>query len=418
MNFENIREEFLEDLKKVIAINSINGNNGAVTKEAPLGEGVYNALEAFLEIGRRFGFTAVNLDGYAGYIECGEGEKTVGIIAHVDTVDVGDGWNYPSLSCTVTEEGVYGRGVADDKGPALLALYAMRDAIEKGLLKDKKVRLILGGDEESGKWECIDRYKKTEKMPDIAFSPDAEYPVVFGEKGLLKVKISGKETAMPEDFNFEGGKVINIVPDKAKAFIDGKELAETGIAAHGSLPELGENAIVKLAEKIAADYPDSTFAKLVSLTTKTALGIDIKDEHGALSLNPSILRADKDSCALSYDIRYPITAEGKTVIDAITKAAEEKGLTAEFMSHDEPLYIPLDSHLIKTLSAVYTEETGDPQGAVSIGGGTYAKAFPNCAAFGVILPGEPETAHQANEFWGFDSIKTNCRIIAKAIERL
>ena len=418
MNFESIREEFLEDLKNVIAINSINGNNGAVTEKAPLGEGVYNALEAFLEIGRRFGFTTVNLDGYAGYIECGEGEKMVGIIAHVDTVDVGDGWTYPPLECTVTEDAVYGRGVADDKGPALLALYAMRDAVEKGLLKDKKVRLILGGDEESGKWECIDRYEKTEKMPDIAFSPDAEYPVVFGEKGLLKVKISGNETAMPEDFSFEGGNVINIVPDKAKAFLCGKELTETGKAAHGSLPELGENAIIKLGEKIAKDYPDSTFAKLISLTTKPALGIDIKDEHGSLSLNPSILRADNKSCALSYDIRYPITADGKMVIDAIKKAADDKGLTAEFMFHDEPLYIPLDSHLIKTLSSIYTEETGDAQGAISIGGGTYAKAFPNCAAFGVILPGEPETAHQANECWGFDSIKTNCRIIAKAIKLL
>ncbi len=418
MNFENIREEFLADLKTLVAINSINGNNGTVTETAPLGEGVYNALEAFLEIGRRFGFTAVNLDGYAGYIECGEGEKTVGIIAHVDTVDVGDGWSCPPLECTVREDAIYGRGVADDKGPALLALYAMREAVKKGLLRDKKVRLILGGDEESGKWECIDRYKKTEKMPDISFSPDAEYPVVFGEKGLLKVKISGKEIAMPEDFNFEGGKVINIVPDKAKAFLNGKELTETGVAAHGSLPEQGENAIIKLAEKIAKDYPDSTFAKLISLTTKSSLGIDIKDEHGSLSLNPSILRANSKTCALSYDIRYPITADGNTVIDAIKKAAEEKGLTVEFMSHDEPLYIPLDSHLIKTLSAVYTEETGDTKGAVSIGGGTYAKAFPNCAAFGVILPGDPETAHQADECWSFDSIKINCRIIAKAIERL
>lgn len=418
MEFNSIREEFLDDLKKVIAINSINGNNGAVTEKAPLGEGVYNALEAFLEIGRRFGFETKNLDGYAGYIECGDGKKTVGIIAHVDTVDTGDGWSYPALECTVTEEGIYGRGVADDKGPALLALYAMRYAVENGLLKDKKVRLILGGDEESGKWECIDRYQETEKDPDISFSPDAEYPVVFGEKGLLKVKISGIETAMPDDFVFEGGKVINIVPDKAKAFLNGKELSETGKAAHGSLPDLGENAIVKLGEKIASEHPESTFAKLISLTTKSALGIDIKDEHGALSLNPSILRADKEKCSLSYDIRYPITADGQTVIDAIKNAAEAKGLTAEFMSHDEPLYIPLDSHLIKTLSGIYTEETGDKKGAISIGGGTYAKAFPNCAAFGIVLPGDPETAHQADEFWSFESLEINSRIIAKAIERL
>ncbi len=418
MNFENIKEEFLSDLKTVISINSISGDNGEKTADAPLGEGINNALCAFLEIGKRFGFKTKNLDGYAGYIECGEGEKLVGIIAHVDTVATGDGWSYPALNASVTEAGVYGRGVVDDKGPALLALYSMRAALQSGALSNKRVRLILGGDEEGGEWRCMKRYKETEEIPDISFSPDAEYPVVFGEKGLLRVTVSGRELFMPNDFKFDGGSVINIVPDKAAATLNGETLTETGIAAHGSLPEKGDNALLKLGAKIAEKHPGSTFARLMSLTTREALGIDIKDEFGELSVNPSILKADKDFCSLSYDIRYPITADGEKVIDSIKNAAEEKGLTAEFSFHEKPLYVPIDSHLVTTLSKIYANVTGDEQKPICIGGGTYAKAFPSCVAFGTMLPDDPDTMHAPDEFWSFKSIGVNYEIITRAISEL
>ena len=391
---------------------------GKKTEKAPLGEGINDALETFLAIGKRFGFKTKNLDGYAGCIEAGGGDKLVGIITHTDTVKAGDNWTYPPFKCTVSKNGVYGRGVTDDKGPALLSLYAMREAEKNGFLKDKRVRLIIGGDEESGIWRCIKRYKETETMPDIAFSPDAEYPVVFGEKGLLKVRIFGIEKAIAPDFRFEGGSVINIVPDKACAFIDGKEMQETGKAAHGSLPEKGENAIIKLSEKISALYPDSTFSKLCSLKDAKSLKIDLKDEYTSLSINPAIIRADSHECSLSYDIRYPITADGEKVIKSIKSAAEEKGLLVEILSHDAPLYVPLDSHLITTLSSVYKEITDDGSLPVAIGGGTYAKAFSNCAAFGVMLPDDPDTMHAPDEFWSFNSINTNFDIILKAIERL
>ena len=411
-------QEFLKDLKNVISICSVNGDCGKKSEKAPLGEGVNEAIEAFLSIGKRFGFKTKNLDGYIGYIEAGDGEKLVGIITHADTVKAGGGWTYPPFECTASKDGVYGRGVTDDKGPALLSLYAMLEAQKNGFLKNKRVRLIIGGDEESGSWKCIKRYKETEKMPDIAFSPDAEYPVVFGEKGLLKVSIFGTEKSIAPDFRFEGGSVINIVPDKACAFIDGKEMHERGKASHGSLPEKGENAIIKLSEKISALYPDSTFSKLSSLKDAKSLEIDLKDEYTSLSVNPAIIRADSHECSLSYDIRYPITYDGEKVIESIKNVAEEKGLSVEILSHDVPLHVPLDSHLITTLSSVYKEVTGDDSMPVAIGGGTYAKAFSNCAAFGVMLPDDPDTMHAPDEFWSFNSINTNFDIILKAIERL
>ncbi len=410
--------EFLEDLKKVISINSTNANCGEVTPDAPLGKGINDAIEAFLSIGQKMGMRTKNLDGYCGYIEIGEGEKMVGIIAHADTVEAGDGWDYDALSCTVTEDGVYGRGVADDKGPALLALHAMKEVLENGKSLGKRVRLIIGGDEESGGNRCIKRYKETEETPSISFSPDAEYPVVFGEKGILRVRIFGEEKNMASDFKFEGGKIVNIVPEEAHAIINGKELSAKGKSAHGSTPELGENAILKLAPEICLLYPESTFTKLVSLTTAQSLGIDIEDEMTKLTINPAIMVADAKGCSLSYDIRYPLTADGENIMENIKKAAEEKGLNVEFGIHEKPLYVPRDSHLVTTLTKIYEEHTDFDSTPIAIGGGTYAKAFPNCVAFGIIFPGEEARIHGPNEFWSHESIKLNFDIIKDAIERL
>ena len=412
------KEAFTKDLETLISINSINGNCGEKSENAPLGKGINDAIEAFLEIGKRFGFKTKNLDGYCGWIEMGEGEKMLGLIAHTDTVETGDGWKYPALSLTCTEEGYYGRGVIDDKGPALLSLYAMKAIADSNIVLDKRVRLIIGGDEESGGCKCIKRYKETEEIPSISFSPDADYPVVFGEKGLLRVRISGEETAAPSDFKFEGGSVVNIVPDEARAFINGEEYLEKGVAAHGSLPEKGENAILKLAQKIVPMIEDSAFARLMSLTTAKSMNIDIKDEITSLSINPSVIYADSLKCTLSYDIRYPITADGERVIENIKKAAEEKGLTAEIYFHEKPLYVPTDSHLVSTLWDIYKEHTGDPREPMAIGGGTYAKSFENCVAFGVMFPDQPSTMHAPDEFWSHRDVAVNFDILTDAVIKL
>lgn len=410
--------EFLEDLKKVISIDSTNANCGEVTEKTPLGKGINDAIEEFLSIGKRMGMNTKNLDGYCGWIEIGEGEKMVGIITHTDTVETGKGWSYDPLSCTVTDDAIYGRGVIDDKGPALLALYAMKAVLDSGKPLDKRIRLIIGGDEESGGNLCIKRYKETEEIPTISFSPDADYPVVFGEKGILRMRIFGEEKNIAPDFKFEGGKIVNIVPEEAHAIIDGKEISAKGKSAHGSTPHKGENAILKLAPQICEKYPESTFARLVSLATAQSLGIDIEDEMTKLTINPAIMVADSKNCSLSYDIRYPLTADGDEIMKNIKKAAMEKGLNVEFGIHEKPLYVPRDSHLVTTLSKIYEEHTGNDSTPIAIGGGTYAKSFPNCVAFGIVLPGEKANIHGPDEVWSHNSIKVNFGIIKDAIERL
>ncbi len=155
-------KQFLADLRGLLQIKSVNGGCGPVTDEAPLGKGVYDALEYMLALGRKFGFRTKNLDGYCGWIEMGEGSRLVGIIAHVDTVPVEeDGWLAPPFDGTVIDGRLYGRGACDDKGPAMTALYAMKAVADSGLTPGKRVRLILGGDEEAGDWRCMARYRKS-----------------------------------------------------------------------------------------------------------------------------------------------------------------------------------------------------------------------------------------------------------------
>lgn len=419
MNLNFNEEAFIADLKNVIKINSISGNCGERTEEFPLGKGVNDAIEYYLELGKKFGFKTKNLDGCCGYIEMGEGKDLLGIIVHADTVDTGIGWNSNPLECVLKGEKLYGRGVSDDKGPALLALYCMKAIADNNIKLDKRVRLIIGGDEESGVWEGIKRYKKTEEIPSISFSPDGEYPVVFGEKGMLKVKISAPEKNAPNGFSFNGGKVINIVPDSAKATANGKEYEATGIPAHGSRPELGENAILKLGEILRSAGIDCMATKLTEISNKNDLNINISDEEsGELSINPSIFSANESYCEMNYDIRYPITADGEKIIEKIRSSAAKHGFTTEILFHEKPLYIPKDSHLVKTLSEIYKECTNDDKDPIAMGGGTYAKAFPNCVAFGVILPTDEETFHAPNEYWSLDSIRKNFEIISKAIIRL
>ena len=184
-------KEFLNDLKGLLQIKTVRGDCGEVSSEAPLGKGVNDAINYMLDIGKRFGFKTKNLDGYCGYIEMGEGDELLGILAHLDVVSADGKWSCEPFDLTVVDDKMYGRGIIDDKGAALLSLYAMKNISDSGIRLNKRIRLILGGDEETGVWEGIKRYKETEEIPTIGFTPDGDFPVVFAEKGLLKIKIEG-----------------------------------------------------------------------------------------------------------------------------------------------------------------------------------------------------------------------------------
>ena len=408
---------FIGDLGHLIAIKSVKGNCGEISDEYPLGKGIADALKYLLSLGEKFGMKTKNLDNCCGYIEIGEGEKLLGILVHADTVDAGDNWTHAPFMLTLDGDKIYGRGIADDKGGALITLYAMKYLKENNLIKDKRVRLIIGGDEESGEWECIKLYKKTEEIPDIAFSPDGHYPVIYAEKGILKIKISKEND--DKEFVFSGGKTVNAVPDFAECTYRGKNYTEKGKTAHSMKPYMGVNAVLNLGKQLETNGISNSFTKLLASANPTDWDIAFCDRpSGELTVNPSVAKVHGRENYLICDIRYPVTCSADEIMEAISKKVSKLGYKAEALNHQKPLYIEKDSHLISTLLSVYNEITGEDAKPVSMGGGTYARAFPNAAAFGTHFPDTESVEHQPDEYWKISDIEKNFKILSEAIKRL
>lgn len=411
-------EEFLSDLDGVLKIKTVRGDCGEETPEAPLGKGVNDAIEYMLELGKKFGFKTKNLDGYCGYIHFGNENDFVGILTHLDVVAEDGEWSVKPFGLTEKDEKYYSRGIIDDKGPAVMSLYAMKEVKESGIPLKKGIRLIMGGDEETGKWECIERYKKTEKEPTIGFTPDGEFPVVFAEKGMLKIKIKGNYDLKDKNFSFNGGHVINIVPDYAKCVLNGQEYEAYGVASHASEPQKGENALLKLANDMA-EKCNNPFVNLLTNLTKEKMQIDISDEpSGDLTFNPAIAKADCKYGEVLCDIRFPVTKKLEDFYPSLQKNVKNLGFETEILSCENPLYEKKDGFLVTTLQKVYGKAMGEKSEPVSMGGGTYAKAFKNTVAFGVMFPDCESGCHVADEHLTKNELNKAYEIIKEAIKEL
>ncbi|MDR0616585.1 MAG: dipeptidase PepV [Synergistaceae bacterium] len=449
-------DALVDDLSALLKIRSVL-DESHMTDEHPFGPGVTAALEKFLAIASRLGFRTKNIDNMAGYAEAGEG-PLFGVLAHLDVVPEGKAgmWKFPPFGAVVSDGKLYGRGTNDDKGPAMSALYALKALRDSGTALNRRFRVIVGLDEESG-FRCIERYKKTEEIPEEGFSPDANFPVVNGEKGSLSFALSKRISAsgiksiksLPEVIAINGGTRLNVVPDEArilfrgasaghleKVFLPdasvrnegaGVQVVVNGAAAHAMEPWKGDNAIYKfLARLDELDFgPPALHAELFKLrglfngeTDGKSLGVACRDDiSGPLSCNLAVISFDGENLAVKCDIRYPVKADGKFVLDGIARAADSIGWTPEVLKSKTPLYVAPDSNLVRTLLDAYEAVTGERGEPFSIGGGTYCRAMPNSVSFGGVFPGEEENAHQANEYIALDSLRRMTHIYAEALAR-
>ena len=322
-------EKALNGIMEFLAIESV---QSAPCPSSPFGEGVGRILEKFASLAKSMGFTVHNEDGYYVTADIGEGEPFA-ILGHLDTVPLGEGWDFSPLG-EIAGGVVYGRGVLDDKGPLLLCLYAARQLIREGYVPCRKIRFFAGGNEESG-WKCAERYSQVDKWPCEGFSPDADFPVIACEKGVLHVRLT---LPLPEHVRaVSGGERVNVVMDSCLAVCDspvhsegvdctpfkgGYVLSASGKPAHGSTPWLGENAAHKV---LAALGEISPAAKVLAakLCTTDGSGIDcaLSDkESGALTCNLGVLSSTKDHLFAELDIRYPVTFTAEEIVGRIEKA--------------------------------------------------------------------------------------------------
>jgi succinyl-diaminopimelate desuccinylase len=456
------KEALIQDTQALLRIPSVLDEENA-TEEAPLGRGIYEAMQFLLQRGQEEGFAAKNLDGLAGHLEMGQGDELIGILCHVDVVPPGDGWSSDPFAAEIRDGKIYARGAIDDKGPTMAAFYAMKMVKELGLPLRKRVRMIIGTDEESN-WRCVDHYFKHEEMPTMGFAPDADFPIIYAEKGIVDLDLRQLLAEMNEQggiqlHSFRAGRRYNMVPDFAEAVLavnsEQKEKIEQqyhqflreanmkgnsfakgetitfqleGVSAHAMEPDNGKNAglwLAKWLSNVDLDAPAMSFIRFVTDyffadSRGKQLGIAFRDEiTGDLTVNVGILSYDRQGGAkIGLNIRYPVTNEIEQTKQKLEVVAAQHGFKVEHFSDSKPHYVDQNHELVRTLQRVYEEQTGERATLLSIGGGTYARSLKAGVAFGPLFPGRPDVAHQKDEYIIIDDLLKATAIYAQAIYEL
>ena len=420
----------------------------------PFGENCTKALNYILDLGNSLGFKTKNIDNYCGYIEFGEGDELVGIIGHLDVVPAleEDGWTTPPFSPEIREGKLFGRGSIDDKGPVIASLYAMK-AVKDSCNISKRVRLIIGLNEEKG-WKCINYYKDHEEWPSIGFSPDANFPGIFAEKGILSVEL--KNYFKIKDFEIldisTNNNAINVVPKYASITLKTSDsslleniitktennisisnlenniikIESFGIAAHAAHPELGKNAIKQLIEFLLKNFEFETeYLKtiydvgLFDIESPRFMSENkLEDESGVLTSNVAILEYENKNknLVIKINLRVPVTISLDDVQNKYNSLFDN--IEVNRLSVQEPLYVEKDSYLVKTLVDIFNKKTGLNSSPIAIGGGTYARAFDNFISYGLTMPGKKDMCHQVDEFIEIDDLILASKIYAEAIYEL
>ncbi|MGX7030372.1 dipeptidase PepV [Vagococcus zengguangii] len=456
------KEALLEDLFGLLRVPSVREDDKA-TADAPVGPGPKEALLHFLALGERDGFVTKNVENIAGHIEFGAGDETLGIFSHVDVVPVGTGWDTDPFEPVIKDGRIYARGSSDDKGPSMAAYYAIKMIKELELPTSKRIRLIIGTDEESS-WKCVDRYLEVEETPDFGFAPDAEFPIINGEKGNVTVSLNlaGENEGAVKLISFKAGLRANMVPESGTAVLEvtdadvlasitadlEKYVTEQGISgevtidgstvtvfikgksAHGASPHLGINGGTHLAnflnqyafEGNAKTYINTIATFLHDDTKGEKIGVAIADDiMGELSLNVGVFKFDVTSAdnSVILNMRYPKGTDEATIGQQIADSLAATDFAVEVLEGGKgPHYVPEDDELVKTLLSVYEEHTGLKGHGQVIGGGTFGRLLERGVAYGAMFPDSIDTMHQANEFMALNDLFRATAIYADAIYRL
>ena len=433
-----VKDEFLTSLKTLISYPSVlnEGENGT-----PFGQAIQDVLEKTLEICRSLGFTTyLDPKGYYGYAEIGQGAELLAVLCHLDVVPSGDeaDWRTPPFEASIKDGWIFGRGIQDDKGPSMAALYAVKALLDSGVKFKKRVRFIFGTDEET-LWRCMGRYNELEETATLGFAPDSSFPLTYAEKGLLQVKLHGTGS---DQLELEAGAAFNVVPGKASyqgellepvvaglqaaAFEyeqNDQQVTVLGLPKHAKDAAEGINAIVRLATVLQPLQAHPALAFIAEAVGEDATGSrlfgDISDEpSGRLSFNIAGLTLNSEKSEIRIDIRIPVLADKDQLVAQLAEIAGRYQLDYEEFDYLAPLYVPKDSELVSTLMAIYQEKTGDTSPAMSSGGATFARTMPNCVAFGALFPGVEQTEHQANERASLEDLYRAMDIYAETIFRL
>lgn len=437
------KNDILNDLDALMRIRSVSQDR----------ESTAQALNYMLKRAEEMGLETKNIQNIAGHVQYGTKGQLVGILTHLDVVPAGDGWSVEPFALTKKDGRLYGRGIADDKGSAVVALYALKALKDSGIEPNCRLRLILGTSEEIG-MQDMETYFSVEERPKMAFTPDAEYGICNCEKGILQLEVSSPRHDGTILNEFCAGNAVNAVAGKAYALVDctenedhqmrriadakpgtydfvytieGVKIIAHGTAAHGSTPELGLNAGMQLLRILASNFGQTVLGSLCGFlddavgleTDGYSLGISCCDEpSGNLTVCVGIIDISENSSKATLDIRYPVTADSADILEKIRERASYDGLKVRVLHHDAPLYLPKEHPVIAVLQKAYHTVTGTDAVVYSTGGGTYARTLNNCGvAFGPIFEGDDCRIHNADESIDENNFMLHARICFEAVRR-
>ena len=431
------------DMARLVAVNSV---ESAAEPDAPFGRGAKQALDLGLEIARELGLKAVNCANRIGYAEIGEGEDYLATITHLDVVPVGEGWTGDPFTLRERDGWLIGRGILDDKGPSVVCLYALKYLQDRGIELRYPVRAILGCNEETGMGD-VEYYLAHVKPPVFLFSPDSDFPVCNGEKGITRGRIVSR-MPLGNVVGIRGGVAANVIPAKCEAWVKGEKpeasedvsveadgdlwhLTAKGIGGHASKPAGTKNAIGVLVsfllERCRLTAEEEEFFRLLALlhSASDGSGVGTAADDGRfdpLTIIGGVIGVEGGHIYQVYDSRYPTNTSGDKIAAAIR---EKAGDTAEIVVETDnvPFYMDPENPAVKTCLDVYNAVTGEDAKPYTMGGGTYARHFPNGVAFGPEHPERPAPdfagpIHGADEAACFDWFKEALKIYILALIEL
>lgn len=436
--FQNNENRIVDDLVKLIAIPSVSID----TKQ------VERALDCVLDIAKAMGMkTKKLLNGRVGVIEIGEGEETLGILAHVDVVGPGNlkAWNTSPYGAPVKNGKITGRGALDDKGPIIAVLHAMNAALENGQVFKRKVSLIIGTQEEV-EWTDMRDFVEQYPLPDFGFTPDGVFPIANVEKGymdvLFKFPFNKVQNYKNKDITVEkiwGGEASNVLPEKCRALLsDGRIISGEGKACHTCQPEKGENAFFIILKKIEEEERQLRKKGIILAETAPLKALRFaekyfKDIYGRNTglyasddyyqgeyvhktvYSPVMLTTNDSQVDLTVNIRFAYGTNVEKMKNRLLMLAEENGGTADFVDIMQAVFVSKHEPFIKELASAYEEVTGKKNEFVLATGTSYAKAMPRIVSWGPILPEMEDTCHEANEYILVKDLITNGKIYYSAI---
>ena len=419
---EDKKEEMIQEILHLVSYPSTADN-----KEQTLA-----CLKYFLKHAEKLGFKTMTTSGWdVGIVEMGQGDETLGILVHLDVVGIGDRQKWTNDPFTGVHKDGYlrGRGTEDDKGGAVMSLYAMKAVQNLGLPMHRKVWLIVGTSEET-KWTDIASFKREFPVPCCGFSPDGRFPIFNVEKGYADLVLDFYRDGNRGIKKLRGGDSPNTIPSKAEIVLaDGRSHVANGVAIHSSIPKEGDNAIIKLCEKLASN-DESRFDFVCFITNLLGGHGHAKELHidndidtidgeyiGQTTVSPTIISLDKEHVRLTINIRHKHGTTREDIQDAFTAQSEEYGYDFNIVEYLDPMWVSRELPFLHELKEV-AEEYGMDGSFQFAPGTSYAKSMANFVSWGPVLPGEVATAHIEDERLSVETMLLATKLYGRLISRM